>query len=604
MKTLKLLSLTIVAVLFAACKASQPTGPPSGGTSSASLADVHNTLDSTGIMFAQFNNAAGATPQQAIIQTENWLKTQPGVQSVSDVDSTYLYITLSSGLTTTFSFDHMGPDGLSLTRGGPSNKSGGRFTVLGDPSAHIITNPNVLIYAAASSEFYFPGEMQKVLDLFTKSGLGLNVTLLTDQQCTYQMIDNLSNYGLVILDTHGSPDAFRTGSNVILPSGKNTDSAVKATIDGQLGSGTSNRILSGDLRISHVASIAWNGKYNAPKADTERIWVTSRHVSSLTNLSNTLIFGNMCYSGTTVIPILTLVTPIATAFNSLNPISYFCYGYDNGYSTGVLDDFAKQMEDSLVQRLVINFDSTGTAYRKSDTTRFYDPQTRSRNSGNFYFKQYGSDNYSYMPCIDSFTDVRDGQLYHTICIGNQIWMQENLNYNAPGSFYYKHSPALGAIYGRIYPWTVAMNGAASSNASPSGVKGVCPYGWHIPSAVEWQTLRTATYSANAIILNSTDPSIGGWPNDTSATNSSGFSALAGGYFNYGSRLTTGPDSGFEQMGNTALFHASTIAPSGLPVCIWVSSDWPIAKGDVQPSSDPSDPYQPSSNAYCRCVKDP
>ena len=86
MRSFKPLALSIIAILFASCKASQPTGP-SGTTSSASLADVENTLDSTGIMFAQFNNAAGATPQQAIIQTENWLKTQPNVQSVADIDS-------------------------------------------------------------------------------------------------------------------------------------------------------------------------------------------------------------------------------------------------------------------------------------------------------------------------------------------------------------------------------------------------------------------------------------------------------------------------------------------------------------------------------------
>lgn len=42
------------------------------------------------------------------------------------------------------------------------------------------------------------------------------------------------------------------------------------------------------------------------------------------------------------------------------------------------------------------------------------------------------------------------------------------------------------IYGGLYTWTLAMNGEASSNEVPSGVNGICPQGWHIPSYAEWQ----------------------------------------------------------------------------------------------------------------------
>jgi len=33
-----------------------------------------------------------------------------------------------------------------------------------------------------------------------------------------------------------------------------------------------------------------------------------------------------------------------------------------------------------------------------------------------------------------------------------------------------------------------MNGMASSAATPSGIQGVCPAGWHLPSDDEWTTL--------------------------------------------------------------------------------------------------------------------
>lgn len=35
-----------------------------------------------------------------------------------------------------------------------------------------------------------------------------------------------------------------------------------------------------------------------------------------------------------------------------------------------------------------------------------------------------------------------------------------------------------------------MHGANSSSSNPSGIQGVCPYGWHVPSRAEWEQLTT------------------------------------------------------------------------------------------------------------------
>ena len=35
-----------------------------------------------------------------------------------------------------------------------------------------------------------------------------------------------------------------------------------------------------------------------------------------------------------------------------------------------------------------------------------------------------------------------------------------------------------------------MHGASSTNANPSGVQGVCPNGWHVPSDSEWTQLTS------------------------------------------------------------------------------------------------------------------
>ncbi|MDR3013040.1 MAG: hypothetical protein LBU70_07505 [Chitinispirillales bacterium] len=92
------------------------------------------------------------------------------------------------------------------------------------------------------------------------------------------------------------------------------------------------------------------------------------------------------------------------------------------------------------------------------------------------------------PDTSTFIDPRDGQTYRTVKIGTQTWMAENLNFNADGSACYADNAPNCEFYGRLYDWATVMNGAPSSSAAPSGVQGVCPDGWHIPSDAEWDIL--------------------------------------------------------------------------------------------------------------------
>jgi uncharacterized protein (TIGR02145 family) len=96
-------------------------------------------------------------------------------------------------------------------------------------------------------------------------------------------------------------------------------------------------------------------------------------------------------------------------------------------------------------------------------------------------------------CGQSFIDERDGQVYTSVLIGSQCWMAENLNYSQSigVEWCYDDDPANCEIFGKLYDWNAAMQGESTSGSEPSGVRGVCPSGWHLPSHHEWTTLERA-----------------------------------------------------------------------------------------------------------------
>lgn len=128
----------------------------------------------------------------------------------------------------------------------------------------------------------------------------------------------------------------------------------------------------------------------------------------------------------------------------------------------------------------------------------------------------------------TLTDVRDGQSYRTVKIGPQTWMAENLNYSGGniGTCYLASTDSC-VKYGRLYTWAQVMAGAASSTGSPSGVQGICPSGWHVPSESEWSALQTVVDASNA-----TDAvklkAKAGWSGIGSGDDAYGFRALPGG----------------------------------------------------------------------------
>jgi uncharacterized protein (TIGR02145 family) len=613
MRTLKLIALALFVLIFSQCKTTSPTAPTGPAPS---MLEVVNTLDTTQSTFLNYADSTNGNAWRSILLTTKWLQSQPNILSAYSFDSIHINIVLKSGLHALFYFDQIDADSMSLTRGGgiPKNSKTHLFP-LGHKSENTITNKKVLFFIPPFSQFYGDNgaRFQTVLDFIQKSGLGLEVTILKGFNAGYSQIETFKDYGLVIIDSHGLQEEFMTGTNFDVFTTKGTtrsEADIKQIFDNKGGLGSYDKCISGLLTVGKsvmINTLIANWQKTLPYNNLVWVnfWATSKYINSLPSMPNTVIFGNMCFSGwgltsftyppgsSTDIngkvieyPAQTVsYDPIRAAFLNKSPLSYYCYTSDDGSSDFVNDIFALDMEDTLMHGLMTNVDSTGHVYLQWNEQEFPDPK-----NGDLYLRHFGADNYSYMKCGDTLVDDRDGQKYPTVCIGKQIWMAKNLNYYAPGSVTYNNDPVNGTVYGRLYDFQTMMQGAAPTNAVPSGVQGVCPKGWHIPSDAEFTTLSINLGDSDGGAMKSTSP-LWNSPN-MAATNSSGFSALPGGY----SSDITNPNA-FGGIGDLATFATTTPIVGGIGD--W--STWGILYNSY--SLDGFNEYQKGGVA-CRCVKDP
>ena len=90
------------------------------------------------------------------------------------------------------------------------------------------------------------------------------------------------------------------------------------------------------------------------------------------------------------------------------------------------------------------------------------------------------------PNRGTFTDARDGQVYKYTTIGNQVWMAENLKFDAPYSLCYDEIEGFCETFGRFY--SLHVNGEVLGHFDQELLDTICPAGWHVPSVDEWKTL--------------------------------------------------------------------------------------------------------------------
>jgi uncharacterized protein (TIGR02145 family) len=217
------------------------------------------------------------------------------------------------------------------------------------------------------------------------------------------------------------------------------------------------------------------------------------------------------------------------------------------------------------------------------------------------------------PCGTATVADIDGNTYNTVLIGSQCWTKENLKvtkYNdgnaiplnntytsgtvstvwqglTTGAYtIYDNESSTGANatnYGYLYNWYAAKGIATAGSTT---YKNICPTGWHVPTDTEWTTLTT--YLGGTSVaggkMKSTS-SLWNSPN-TGANNSSGFTALPGGFRN--------SDGGFFNVGGFAFFWSATEGDN--------SNAWRRSLSRLNGSVDRYN-YLKSVGASVRCLRD-
>ncbi len=172
----------------------------------------------------------------------------------------------------------------------------------------------------------------------------------------------------------------------------------------------------------------------------------------------------------------------------------------------------------------------------------------------------------YVACSPATVTDTDGNIYNTVKIGNQCWLQQNLKTShyrngapilqvedsfawasiegehgtTPAWCYYNKDSANNTLYGKLYNWYAV--------SSPGQL---CPTGFHVASDSDWIILIDYLGGDQNAGLHLKAKSF--WTTYDNSDNSSGFSAMPG-----GERVYWGPSLG---QGTEANFWTSTAIQS-------------------------------------------
>ena len=228
----------------------------------------------------------------------------------------------------------------------------------------------------------------------------------------------------------------------------------------------------------------------------------------------------------------------ATASGELETIRKNVEAWNDGDKVAAFEKFIEAYADG--DSVVLSSSSSkepepaeGSSSSSSDTPKSSDGETSASSSS--AKTTAGSE---YDATANTLKDLRDGKVYRTVKIGNQVWMAENLDFETEKSYCYNDSSKYCDKYGRLYTWAAAVD--------------ACPTGWHLPASAEFDTLFKAV-GAQSVAGNRLKAATG-WNTNLNLGDEYGFSALPAGnrYF----------DGTYNSEGTNADFWASTEEKGG------------------------------------------
>ena len=165
------------------------------------------------------------------------------------------------------------------------------------------------------------------------------------------------------------------------------------------------------------------------------------------------------------------------------------------------------------------------------------------------------------PNRGTFTDARDGQVYKYTTIGNQVWMAENLKFNAPYSLCYDKIEGFCDTFGRFY--SLHENGEFLGLFDQQLLDTICPAGWHVPSVDEWSVLSNNMGGGRKAVSRLSSSENFGESYEVGSDDCA-FNALPAGYWLLNGNLS------LEYI--VSVYWTSTAMPVNSSYCSWFGSD--------------------------------